>query len=216
MNAIRLAEPLVIIIRLRPAYLSSHGTLDSTPVRGRPPCRHTESDVCVSKRAAIARLGPGEDINVDGKLDDPIWGRTQPISDFVQLRPVEGVLPTERTEVSFAYDDNTLYVGARMFSENPEQIRAILARRDDSGDSERIIVSIDSYLDRRTSYNFAVTAAGGRLDWYSINDTDDFRNRDYSYNPIWSAGAVIDSLGWTAEFRIPMSQLRFNAGDDLV
>jgi hypothetical protein len=201
---------------LSPASLSAQVTLESTPAPDWPPCRHTESDVCVSKRAAIARLGPGEGIDVDGKLDEPIWGRTQPISDFVQLRPVEGVLPTERTEVSFAYDDNTLYVGARMFSENPEQIRAILARRDDSGDSERIIVSIDSYLDRRTSYNFAVTAAGGRLDWYSINDTDDFRNRDYSYNPIWSAGAVIDSLGWTAEFRIPMSQLRFNAGDDLV
>ena len=153
---------------------------------------------------------------MNGKLDESIWQRTEPVSDFVQLRPVEGVLPTERTEVSFAHDDNTLYIGARMYSQNPSQIRAILARRDDSGDSERLIISIDSYLDRRTSYNFAVTAAGGRLDWYSINDTDDFRNRDYSYNPIWSAGAVIDSLGWTAEFRIPMSQLRFNAGDDLV
>lgn len=190
--------------------------METTAAPDWPPCRHTQSDICVSKQATITRLGPEEKVDVDGKLDEPVWRRTQPISDFVQLRPVEGVLPTERTEVSFAYDDNTLYIGARMFSDNPEQIRAILARRDDSGDSERLIVSIDSYLDRRTSYNFAVTAAGGRLDWYSINDTDDFRNRDFSYNPIWSAGAVIDSLGWTAEFRIPMSQLRFNAGDDLV
>jgi hypothetical protein len=61
-----------------------------------------------------------------------------------------------------------------------------------------------------------VTAAGGRMDWYSKNDEDNFRARDFSYNPVWTASAVIDSLGWTAEFRIPLSQLRFNSGDDLV
>ena len=123
--------------------------METTAAPDWPPCRHTQSDICVSKQATITRLGPEEKVDVDGKLDEPVWRRTQPISDFVQLRPVEGVLPTERTEVSFAYDDNTLYIGARMFSHNPEQLRAMLARRDDYGDHARTIVSIDTYLELR-------------------------------------------------------------------
>ena len=193
-----------------PAALRAQVVVEPDRVENWPPCRHTGRDVCDGKKAQILRLDDGEEIDTDGRLDDPAWRRAEWIRDFVQLRPLEGVMPSERTEVALAYDRTTMYVGARLFSRDPSQIRAILKRRDDSADSERIIVSIDSYHDRRTSYNFAVTAAGGRLDWYSKNDTDDFRNRDYSFNPIWTAAATIDSLGWTAEFRIPLSQLRFN------
>lgn len=199
-----------------PAALQGQELVEPARVADWPPCRHTGRDVCDGKKAQILRLGADESIDTDGMLDDSAWRRAEWIRDFVQLRPLEGVMPSERTEVAFAHDRTTLYVGARMFSRDPSQIRAILKRRDDSADSERIIISIDSYHDRRTSYNFAVTAAGGRLDWYSNNDTDDFRNRDYSFNPIWTAAATIDSLGWTAEFRIPLSQLRFNAADSLV
>jgi opacity protein-like surface antigen len=214
----RSALLLAVLTLLSAGSRTLHGQEPAvgTPAPDWPPCRHTAREVCDGKNARIHRLAPDESVNVDGRLDDAVWGRAEWISDFVQLRPVEGVLPTERTEVAFANDRTTLYIAGRMYSEDPSQIRAILARRDDSGDSERLIISIDSYLDRRTSYNFAVTAAGGRLDWYSINDEDDFRNRDFSYNPIWTASAVIDSLGWTAEFRIPLSQLRFNAADSLV
>ena len=189
---------------------------DSIPAPNWPPCRHTSGLECETKTAHIERFGPDDGFNLDGRLDEDVWQRATFISDFVQREPIQGVLPTDSTKVAFAYDEHTLYVGARMYSRNPSQIRAILARRDDSGDSERLIVSIDSYLDRRTSYTFAVTAAGGRMDWYTTNDEDDYGNRDFSYNPVWTAAAVIDSLGWTAEFRIPLSQLRFNAGSDLV
>ncbi|MGW8283104.1 MAG: DUF5916 domain-containing protein, partial [Gemmatimonadota bacterium] len=189
---------------------------DSIPAPGWPPCRHTGGEQCVGKTAYIERFGPDDSFELDGRLQEAVWQRARFISDFVQREPIQGVLPTDSTKVAFAYDEHTLYVGARMYSRNPSQIRAILARHDDSGDSERLIVSIDSYLDRRTSYTFAVTAAGGRMDWYTTNDEDNYGNRDFSYNPVWTADAVIDSLGWTAEFRIPLSQLRFNAGNDLV
>ena len=205
-----------LVALVAPAALRAQELVQPDRIEDWPPCRHTGRELCDGKRAQILRLTDDENIDTDGRLDDAAWRRAEWIRDFVQLRPVEGVMPSERTEVALAYDRTTLYVGARMFSQDPSQIRAILKRRDDSADSERIIVSIDSYHDRRTSYNFAVTAAGGRLDWYSKNDTDDFRNRDYSFNPIWTAAAAIDSLGWIAEFRIPLSQLRFNAGDSLV
>ena len=179
------------------APLFAQEGLDSIPAPGWPPCRRTISG-CVGKRAIATPLEAGDDVEVDGRLDEPVWRRAPAVSDFVQREPREGILPSERTEVRFAWDDRALYVAARMYRQDPSEIRATLARRDDNGNSERLIVSLDAYGDRRTAYTFAVTAAGGRLDWYTKGDEDDFRNRDFSYNPVWRAAARIDSLGWTA------------------
>jgi hypothetical protein len=70
-----------------------------------------------------------------------------------------------------------------------------------------ISVSLDTYLDRRTAYTFGVTAAGARTDWYHPRDNE--YARDWSFDPVWEARVERDSLGWTAEMRIPYSQLRF-------
>jgi hypothetical protein len=181
-------------------------------IRAWVPCRRTLAS-CVSKTLGAVKLEPGEDIDIDGRLDEELWGRAAFSSDFTQRSPNPGAPPTERTEFAFVYTETALYIGARMYAEDPSQIRAILSRRDDGGDSERLIVNIDSYQNRRTYFSIAVTAAGSRLDWYTGEDANNFRERDYSWNPVWSANAVIDSLGWTAEMRIPFSQLRFNEGD---
>lgn len=176
------------------------------------PCRRTLGAACVSKRIEAVRLALRETIDVDGQLDEDLWSRAVFTSDFTQRSPNPGAPPTERTEFAFVYTETALYVGARMYSQDPSEIRAILSRRDDAGDSERITVNIDGYQNRRTYYSLAVTAAGTRLDWYTGEDADNYRERDYSWNPVWSANARIDSLGWTAEMRIPFSQLRFNKG----
>jgi len=181
----------------------------------RPPgvCRRTEGASCISKHLGAMALEAGERVQVDGKLDEAFWNRASFTSDFTQRDPNPGAPPTELTEVAFVYTESALYVGARMYAQDPSQIRAILSRRDDGGDSERIIVNIDGYQNRRTYYSLAVTAAGTRLDWYTGEDANNYRERDYSWNPVWVANAVIDSLGWTAELEIPFSQIRFNAGD---
>ncbi|MEJ2371815.1 MAG: carbohydrate binding family 9 domain-containing protein [Gemmatimonadales bacterium] len=131
----------------------------------------------MSKTAQAYRIPPEASIKIDGRLDDEVWQAAAFTSDFVQKEPVEGAAPTERTEVAFAYDGKHLYVGARMYSENPEDIRAVMTRRDDDGNSERLIVSIDGYKDRRTAYSFAVTAAGVRLDWYGLAGRESDRRR---------------------------------------
>ena len=159
-------------------------------------------------------MEPGQHIDVDGRLDDEMWRTAVFTADFTQRQPDEGQPASERTEVAFVYSEGSLYVGARMFAEDPSRIRAILSRRDEGGDSERIIVLLDSYQNRRTHYGFAVTAAGTRLDWYSGSDDEDYGDRDYSFNPVWEAVAVIDSLGWTAEMEIPLSQIRFNRREE--
>jgi len=144
---------------------------------------------------------------IDGLLDDPLWQRAQFVSDFKQQDPHWGAEPSRRTDVAFAYDGDNLYVGARMHSAGPDDIQAVMTRRDDSGNAERIIISLDTYLDRRTAYSFAVTAAGVRVDWYHPDDNPGAR--DASFNPVWDAEIHIDADGWTAEMRIPFSQLRF-------
>ena len=148
---------------------------------------------------------------VDGRLDDAAWQAAPVLSDFVQKQPVEGGEPTERTEVRFVYDDAALYVAARMFKQDPNSIQAPVSRRDNRNQAEHIWISLDTYLDRRTAYSFGVTAAGTRMDWYHATDAED--DVDLSFDPVWQAEVQRDSLGWTAEMRIPFSQLRFNAGD---
>lgn len=145
---------------------------------------------------------------IDGRLDESTWQHAQGIEDFEQKRPLEGVPPTERTKVFIAYDTDALYVGARMFREDPSRIPRSITRRDSYGNSEILSVVLDTQLDRRTAFGFAVSAAGVKSDYHHSQD-DEMRGRESQYDPVWDAHAVIDSLGWTAEMRIPFSQLRF-------
>src|SRR6185295_6517541 len=87
-----------------------------------------------------------------------------------------------------------------------------MSRRDNTYQAERISVSLDTYRDRRTAYTFVVTASGVRGDWY--HGSDDENDTDESFDPVWQASTKIDATGWTAEMRIPFSQLRFNAREE--
>src|SRR5688572_23418985 len=98
-----------------------------------------------------------------------------------------------------------------MYSTSPGAIRALVTRHDREGTSEQLIVSLDTHHDLRTAYTFAVTPASVRIDYYHGSDDED--NQDESFDPVWQAQARVDSLGWTAEMRIPFSQLRFTAAD---
>lgn len=172
----------------------------------------TRTDLAPAGSAKLAeafRISSSQ-VSFDGALDDLVWQRATFISDFVQKEPTEGAVPSERTEVAFLFDDGMLYVGARMYA-NPDSVAAQFSRKDqDNGNAAMLRISLDTYHDRRTAYTFAVTAAGVRLDWYNSSDNE-FR-RDMTYDPVWEAKTRIDSLGWTAELVIPLSQLRFNAG----
>ena len=190
----------------------------------------------LGKEAAAARVRAGE-IQVNGRLDEAAWSRAQPITDFVQKEPVEGADPTERTEIRFVYDESGLYVGARMQSSlGRAGIQAPLGRRDspyspaggpvrfgfgvrqDLGDrpelADFILISLDTFLDRRTAYSFGVTASGVRIDHQHLTDRES--DIDPRFDPVWEAQAEIDDSGWTAEMWIPFSQLRFNEASDLV
>ncbi|MGH7482243.1 MAG: DUF5916 domain-containing protein [Longimicrobiales bacterium] len=160
-----------------------------------------------SIEAVAARSSPPV---IDGRLDEEIWRVAPAASGFTLREPVEGEPAPEATEVRFAYDDEALYVGARMHSQDASAVRALVTRRDRETSSEQLIVSLDSNLDGRTAYSFGVTAAGVRIDYY--HPGDEFGHRDYSFDPVWEAATSLDAEGWSAEVRIPFTQLRFNPG----
>jgi hypothetical protein len=164
-------------------------------------------EAVVEKNTEV-RLLAGSAPHIDGVLDDPIWTKVDPITDFIQKDPQEGGQPSDRTEVRLIYDDKALYVGARMYSSNPRAIRRAVTRRDGDSDAEVLVVSLDTYLDRRTAYSFALSSGGVRKDYYHSQDAED--SPEMTFDPVWQGRARIDSLGWTAEMRIPFSQLRFS------
>jgi len=151
--------------------------------------------------------------HLDGRLDDAAWAAAASISDFTQALPDDGAAPTERTEVRITYDRDALYVGARLFDSEPEAVARRLGRRDSEASSDVFRVLIDSYHDHRTAFRFTVNAAGVRSDDVAA---DDGAQGDESWDPVWEATTRLDSLGWTAEIRIPFSQLRFSTDDQQV
>ena len=148
-------------------------------------------------------------ISIDGKLTEPEWRDVNAVSNFVQSDPKEGSAPTEKTLVDILYDDNAIYIGARMFDSSPKQIIARLGRKDVLLNSDRFVFFIDPYHDKRTGYYFAVNAAGTKYDGTLLNDTWD----DNSWDGVWEGKAHIDEKGWTVEMRIPYSQLRFQQSE---
>ncbi len=145
-------------------------------------------------------------ITVDGRLDDATWRQACFVDDFTQKQPKFGIAPTHPVQVAVAVDDRTLYVAARMWSRDGSDISDALTQRDDTSQAERFIVSIDPSHTGRLAYSFAVTARGVRADWIHTDDSE--YERDSSWNPVWTASAVLLADGWTAELAIPLSQLR--------
>ncbi len=142
---------------------------------------------------------------IDGRDTDVLWRTVAAISDFRQFDPAEDSQPTLRTETKIAYDTKNMYVLVRSFDPRPDSILAVLQRRDGQALSDDIIIGIDSYHDKRTGYFFRLTAAGSMADGYIFNDGEE----DWGWNAVWEGASRVDSLGWVAEFRIPLSQLRY-------
>ena len=145
---------------------------------------------------AAARQGA---VAVDGRIDEAAWQAAQPVTAFRQQDPHEGEAAQQRTEVRFLYDDDALYIAARMSDSG--RVTSNLARRDAETNSDLLTIQLDTYHDRLHSVTFSINPAGVRAD---ALDGDD------SWDPVWDAVAKTDAQGWSAELRIPLSQLHFS------
>ncbi len=143
---------------------------------------------------------------IDGNLDDVIWQSIDKGGEFIEYQPYEGKQPSQKTEFAITYDDNNLYVAFWAFDAHPDSISRRLTRRDEI-DGDMVGLDIDSYFDKRTSFGFFVNAAGVKLDMLTSNDG---MAEDKTWDPNWFVATAITAAGWTAEMRIPLSQLRFS------
>ena len=143
---------------------------------------------------------------LNGELSADAWRTAAVVDAFVQREPAEGAAPSQRTEFRVMYDASTLYVQVHAYDNEPAKIVSYLTRRDADSPSDWIRVLVDSYHDKRTAFEFAVNPAGVKQDRYWYNDTD----RDDGWDAVWDVRVSRDETGWTAEFHIPFSQLRFS------
>lgn len=143
---------------------------------------------------------------IDGNLDEVVWQTAEKGGQFVQFQPYEDKNPSQLTEFVITYDDNNLYVGIWAYDSSPDSISRRLTRRDEI-DGDIVGIDIDSYFDKRTAFGFFVSASGVKLDQVTSNNG---MSEDNTWDPNWYASTAINALGWTAEMRIPLSQLRFS------
>ncbi|HEX6372774.1 MAG TPA: DUF5916 domain-containing protein [Longimicrobium sp.] len=192
-SRMRRLTALVVPAALWAAHLDAQGTAAIHPT---PPLV-----VRAEPRAAVVVL--------DGVPDEDAWRSAAPATQFTQTRPREGSPATQRTEVRFLYDESALYVGARMYdSLGAAGVTSRLTRRDDvrDGDSDYLMLVLDAFHDHLSRAQFFVTPSGVRRDALGLGGAEP----DPAWDPVWEAAARVDSLGWTAEMRIPFSQLRFS------
>jgi hypothetical protein len=166
---------------------------------------------------------PATGIHVDGRLDEPAWGTAAAVTGFLQFEPTEGAAPSQRTEVRVLYGPASLYVGAVLHDSDPGAIERTLGRRDEFNRADWFIVSIDTYLDRRTAHAFAVNAAGVQFDAVQGGGGGGPgggggggggggptpRGMDPSWDAIWTSEVALTPEGWVVEMAIPYSMLRF-------
>jgi hypothetical protein len=142
---------------------------------------------------------------IDGRLSEESWAQAPVADGFTQRDPDEGRPATERTEVRILFDDTAVYVGARMFDGEPARIERRLSARDNEADADRLTVFLDPMRDKLTGAIFRVSAANVQQDAALYNDSW----WDGTWDAVWQSQVSADEEGWTAELRIPLSQLRF-------
>jgi hypothetical protein len=143
-------------------------------------------------------------IIIDGDLSERSWSQSQLATNFVQLEPNPGDEPSFQTEVYMLYDDEAIYISAKMLDNNPELILRELVERDGRGNADRFFVTFDTYKDGFNGVEFEVSAAGVQRDVkYS------FSGIDSNWDAVWESAVKIVDDGWIVEMKIPYLSLRF-------
>jgi hypothetical protein len=198
----RLIIPLLLLV-----YFNS-GTHASTSGTGSD---STDTDPVKPRRIYTTIRLTTEKPTIDGVLNDPCWKTGEWAGDYTQWIPREGAKPSHPTQIKILYDDKNIYVAIRAFESNPENITRKSGRRDElNGDA--VGINFDSYHDHRTGFEFNITSAGQKIDLMLTNPM----NADFNWNAVWYAKTGIEDSAWTAEYEIPLSQLRYSSDEEQV
>ncbi|MGB0930335.1 MAG: DUF5916 domain-containing protein [Chitinophagales bacterium] len=168
----------------------------------------TEADtppkISEEKRIYTTKRIEGASPTIDGKFDEACWETVEWTGDYVQWKPYNAKAPTAPTQFKVLYDDKYIYFAYRCF-DDPEKIVRRMSRRD-GFEGDWVEINIDSYFDKQTAFSFTISVSGVKGDEAVTNNGN---NWDSSWDPIWYTKTAIDDEGWTAEVKIPLSQLRF-------
>lgn len=160
----------------------------------------------IGQKKILHALASGQ-ITVDGHFDEPIWEFAPIASDFVMFSPDNGkpVNPAHRTEVQVAYNDDAVYIAAKLYDDEPGKILHEITARDNFGTAEHFGVFINGLNDSQHDFRFFVSAAGVQMDCLFTNKDGE----DFTWDAIWDSKAVLTDYGWAVEMKIPYAALRF-------
>ncbi|MBQ4818725.1 DUF5916 domain-containing protein [Aquimarina sp. MMG016] len=172
-----------------------------------------DSTQTVKKRIYTTKpLNGTEAPTIDGIINESSWDLVEWTGDFIENQPDENTSPSQQTKFKIVYDQKYLYVAYRCYDTEPDKIEKRLSRRDGFA-GDWVEINLDSYLDKRTGFSFTITASGVKGDEFI---SDNGNNWDSSWNPIWYTATNIDEEGWTAEVKIPLSQLKFGKSKEQI
>ena len=179
------------------------------PVVAAPALGQTRDDaVEKSFRAVRTEIPP----ILDGRLDEEVWALADVVEDFHEVTPDEYDEPSQRTQVFVLYDDDNLYIAAKLWDTEPDEITAQILRQGSGvGNDDNFGVILDPFHDRRSGYRFQVNPNGVRAEAIYQNTTQTQSN----WQGIWRAKAEIVGDGWTVEMAIPYKTLSFNPANDI-
>jgi hypothetical protein len=149
-----------------------------------------------------------EKIIIDGKFDESIWATANVATDFLMVSPDNGrvIAPEKKTEVRVVYDNEAIYVAAKLYDDEPHKISKELTRRDVFGTTDHFGVQLNGYNDGQQEFRFFVSAADVQIDVFYTESNGE----DYTWNAIWDSKARITDFGWVVEMKIPYAALRFS------
>ena len=166
----------------------------------------SKENIIIKPRPSIKALKVEAPPVIDGYLDEAAWQQASIGGDFIQFEPFDGIKMSERTEFRILYDDNAIYIGIWAFDSEPEKILARTMSRDNFPDEDDyIFIAIDTFLDRRNGYSFAVNPNGIRYDAIITNNS--FAGS--SWDTIWRCKSVTTEKGWFSEIAIPFDSVSF-------
>ncbi|AFD06374.1 protein of unknown function (DUF1083) [Solitalea canadensis DSM 3403] len=153
---------------------------------------------------------------IDGVLDEEIWLRAIPATDFIQTQPTENTKASFATEVRIAYDNTAIYIAALMHDPSPDSILHEFTKRDENGNADEVYFSFDTYFNQQNAVTFGVSAAGIQIDERigTSSATNNNNNTGRVFDVVWDSYVKINDKGWVAELRIPYSALRFPKSKD--
>ena len=144
---------------------------------------------------------------IDGRLDDEIWKTAVVFKDFYQTNPGDNTAPSKPTEAMMGYDSRTLYIAFHCYDE-PDKVRATVAKRDNVFDEDNVRVYLDTFNDQRRAYILAWNPLGVQADGIMTEGS----GTDFNVDIVMESKGVITSDGWTLEVAIPFKSLRYEAG----